>query len=41
MGFAGGSVVKNSPALQEMWVWSLDQEDPQDKEMETHSSIPA
>ena len=40
MGFAGGSVVKNSPALQ-MWVWSLDQEDPQDKEMETHSSIPA
>ena len=24
---------------QEMWVWSLTQEDPLDKEMSTHSSI--
>ena len=31
MGFLGGSVVKNSPAMketQETWVWSLGQEDP-------------
>ena len=27
MGFPGGSVVKNSPAKQEMWVQSLVQED--------------
>ena len=25
--------------MQEMWVWSPDQEDPLKKEMETHSSI--
>ena len=25
--------------MQEMWVWSLNQEDPLDKEMVTHSSI--
>ena len=25
--------------MQEMWVWSLDQEDPLEKEMATHSSI--
>jgi len=34
--------VKNSPAMQEtqeMWVWSLGQEDPLEKEMATHSSI--
>ena len=31
--------VKNLPAMQEMWVWSLGQEDPLEKEMETHSSI--
>ena len=35
----GGSVVKNLPAKQETWVWSLDWEDPLEKEMETHSSI--
>ena len=25
--------------MQETWVWSLDQEDPPEKEMATHSSI--
>ena len=28
MGFPGGSAVKNPPAMQEMWVQSLGQEDP-------------
>ena len=37
-GFPGGSVVKNLPAKQEMWARSLGQEDPQEKEMATHSS---
>ena len=32
-------MVKNQPALQEMEVQSLDQEDLLDKEMETHSNI--
>ena len=27
-------MVKNLPAVQETWVWSLDQEDPLQKEME-------
>ena len=27
MGFPGGSLVKNLPAAQETWVWSLGQED--------------
>ena len=31
--------VKNLPAMQEMWVQSLGQEDPLEKGMETHSSI--
>ena len=31
--------VKNSPAMQETWVWSLDLEDPLEKGMATHSSI--
>ena len=39
MGFPGGSVAKNSLAKQEMWVQSLGQEDPLEKEMATHSSI--
>ena len=39
LGFPGGSVVKNPPAKQERWVWSLGQEDPLEKEIETHSSI--
>ena len=32
-------MVKNPFAKQEMQVWSLDQEDPLEKEMATHSSI--
>ena len=40
-GFPGGSVVKNLPAKQEMQVGSLGQEDPLEKEMANHSSIPA
>ena len=39
MGFPGGSVVKNLPAKQEIWVQSLGLEDPQEKEMATHSGI--
>ena len=37
--FPGGSAVKILPALQEMWVRSLDREDPLEGEMATHSSI--
>ena len=33
--------VKNLPAMQETWVPSLGQEDPLEKEMATHSRIPA
>ena len=46
-GFPGGSVVKNLPtkqemlAKQEMRVWSQGWEDSLEKEMATHSSIPA
>ena len=32
-------MVKNLPAMQEMWVQSLGQEDPLEKEMATHSNI--
>ena len=32
-------MVKNLPAMQEIQVWSLDWEDPLEKEMATHSSI--
>ena len=32
-------MVKNLPAMQEMWVISLDREDPLEKGMATHSSI--
>ena len=32
-------MVKNLPAMQEIWAQSLGQEDPLDKRMETHSSI--
>jgi len=42
MGFPGGSVVKNLPAVQEpqeMWVQSLDLEDPLEEGMATQSSI--
>ena len=38
MGFPGVSVGKNLPAKQEMWVQSLGQEDPMEKEMATHFS---
>ena len=31
--------VKNLPAMQETWVWSLGQEDPLEKGMATHSSM--
>ena len=31
MGFPCGSVVKNLPAMQETWVWSLGWEDPLEK----------
>jgi len=34
-----GSVVKNLPAMQEMQVQSLGQEDPLEKEIAIHSSI--
>ena len=34
-------MVKNSPAMQEVWVRSLGREDPPQKETATHSSIPA
>ena len=39
MGFPDGSVVKNLPANAGDSVQSLDQEDPLEKEMATHSSI--
>ena len=41
MGFSGGSLVNNPPAMQEMQVWSLGGEDSLEKEMTTHSSITA
>ena len=39
MGYPGGSVVKNLPAMQEMWIGSLGWEDPLENEMSIHSSI--
>ena len=39
LGFPGGSAVRNLPAVQEMRVWSLGQEDPLEKGLATHSSI--
>ena len=39
MGFCGGSMVKNSPAPQEMWVQSLSGEDFLEEEIATHSNI--
>ena len=38
MGFPGGSVVKNLPAMQEPNILSLGQEDTLEKGMVTHSS---
>ena len=40
-GFPGSPDGKNLPAVQETQVQSLGQKDPLEKEMETHSSIPA
>ena len=37
--FPGGSVVKNSPAMQETRIRYLGREDPLEEEMVTHSSI--
>ena len=37
--FPGEAVVKNLPARQEAWIWSLGQKDPLEKRMATHSSI--
>ena len=34
-------MVKNPPAMQETWVWSLGWEDPLEEGMATHSNIPA
>ena len=34
----GGSMVKNLPASEKMWVQFLGREDPLEKEMVTHSS---
>ena len=39
VGFPGGSVVKNSPAMQETQVRSLGQENPLEEEVATHTSI--
>ena len=38
-GSPGGTVVKNVPAVQELWVCSLGQEDPLEEGKATHSSI--
>ena len=34
-------MVKNLPTVRETWVWCLGQEDPLEKGMATHCSIPA
>ena len=39
-GFPGGSVLKNLPAVQEMWVPSLGWEDPLEEKIATYSSFP-
>ena len=41
LSFPDDSVVKIPPAKQETWVQSLGQENPLEKKMATHSSIPA
>ena len=38
MGFPGGSVIRNLPAMQKTQVQSLSQEDPLEEGMATHSS---
>ena len=37
--FLMAQMIKNLPAMQETQVWSLDREDPLEKEMAIHSSI--
>ena len=39
MGFPGAQMVKNPPAMQETQIHSLDQADPLEKGITTHSSI--
>ena len=39
LSFKLASSVKRLPTIRETWVWSLGQEDPLEKEMETHSRI--
>ena len=39
LGFPGGLVVKNPPAMQEMQIPSLGREDPLEEKIATHSSI--
>lgn len=39
MGFSGGSMVKNLPAMQEAQIPSLGQEAPLEKKMASHSNI--
>ena len=39
-GFPGGSLVKNPPAMQEMWVPSLGREDPLEEKIATYSNFP-
>ena len=41
MGFLVSQTVKNLPAVQEIWVWSLGWEDSLEKGMTTHSIIVA
>ena len=37
--FPGGSAVKNLPAMLAIWVQSLGQDDPLEKEMAAHSNV--
>ena len=37
--FPAEAVMKNLPARQEAWIWSLGQKNPLEKRMATHSSI--
>ena len=39
LGFPGSSMVKNPPAMQEMWVRSLGKEDALEEETASHSNI--
>ena len=39
LGLLVAQMVKNPPAMQETWVQSLDQEDPLEGKLATHSSI--